>query len=222
MGFRRRDGDCSCVCGRIDVQSVILDVWSRWKARCWPILLCVSYYFISVTKLWDMIIHLCMCKGRTHCVNVLQSKSHCKTAQMFSFHVHMTVKRQSKSNLSDEICEQNLSEWCHTCHRQSSQRARRIDLNNNRHVEFIHVSNCITRRTDLVHIVEIVEIACGTSCKLRTRSWIRNSKEVELYLLKTSEMIYMPSIAGRKRENVIGQVISHSDSVDSSWSEIET
>jgi hypothetical protein len=43
---------------------------------------------------------------------------------------------------------------------------------------------------------EIFEIACGTSWKSRRRSWIRNVEEVELYLPKTSEMIYMPSIAG--------------------------
>jgi len=65
-------------------------------------------------------------------------------------------------------------------------------------------------------MVEIFEIACGMSWKLRRRSWIRNGEEVELYLLKSSEMIYMPSIAGQKHENVIGHVISHSDSVDSS------
>jgi len=65
-------------------------------------------------------------------------------------------------------------------------------------------------------MVEIFEIPCGTSWKLRRRYWIRNAEEVELYLLKTSEMIYMPSIAGRKPKNVIGQVISHSDSIDSS------
>jgi len=81
------------------------------------------------------------------------------------------------------------------------------------HAQFIHVSNCITHRTDLVHKVEIFEIACGTSWKLRRRRWIRNGEEVELYLLKTSEIFYMPSIAGRKRENVIGRVISHSDGV---------
>jgi len=169
-----------------------------------------------------MIIRLCMCKGRTHHANVLKSKSHCKTAQMFSFHLQVTVKRQSKSNISDEICSQSLSESCHTCHRQSGQWAWRINLNDNCHVEFIHVFNCITSRTDLVQMVEKFEIRCGMSWKLRRRSWIENGEEVELYLLKTSEMIYMPSIAGRTRENVIGQVISHSDSVDSSWSEIET
>jgi len=52
-------------------------------------------------------------------------------------------------------------------------------------------------------MVEIFEIACGMSWELRRRSWIRNGEEVELYLPKTSEMIYMPSIAGRKRGNVI-------------------
>jgi len=53
-------------------------------------------------------------------------------------------------------------------------------------------------------MVEIFEIACGTAWKSRRRSRIRNGEEVELYLPKTSEMIYMPSIAGRKHGNVIG------------------
>jgi hypothetical protein len=42
----------------------------------------------------------------------------------------------------------------------------------------MHVSNCITLRTDLVHVVEIFENACGTSWILRRRSWIRNGEEV--------------------------------------------
>jgi len=45
-------------------------------------------------------------------------------------------------------------------------------------------------------MVEIFEIACGTSWKSRRGSWIRNGEEVELYLPKTSDMIHMPSIAG--------------------------
>jgi len=45
-------------------------------------------------------------------------------------------------------------------------------------------------------MVEIFEIACGTSWKSRRRSWIRNGEEVELYLPRTSEIIHMPSIAG--------------------------
>jgi hypothetical protein len=53
-------------------------------------------------------------------------------------------------------------------------------------------------------MVEIFEIACGTSWKSRRRSWIRNCEEVELYLPKTGEMIDMPSITGQKRRKVIG------------------
>jgi len=41
-------------------------------------------------------------------------------------------------------------------------------------------------------MVEIFEIAYGASWKLRRRSWIRKGEEVELYLPKISEMIYMP------------------------------
>jgi len=102
--FRRRDGDGSCVCGRIDMQTVILDVRSRWKASCLPISLCVSFLLISMTKLWDMMIRLCMCKGRTHHVKVLDSNSHCKTAKTCSFFLQVTVKWQCKSNISDEMC----------------------------------------------------------------------------------------------------------------------
>jgi hypothetical protein len=41
-------------------------------------------------------------------------------------------------------------------------------------------------------MVEIFEIACGTSWKLRRRSWRSNGEEVELFLPKTREMIHMP------------------------------
>ena len=179
--FRRRDGDGSCVCGRTHMQTVIFDVWLRGKASCFPILLHVIFFLISVTKLWDMIIRLCMCKGWTHHVNILESKSHCKRAKMFCCILQVTVKWPSKSNISDEMCWQNLSEWSHTCHGKIGQCVWRIVLNDNHHATFIHVSNCITLRTDLVHMVEIFEIACGTWRKLRRRSRIRNGEVVELY-----------------------------------------
>jgi len=53
-------------------------------------------------------------------------------------------------------------------------------------------------------MVERIEIAYGTSWKSRRRSWMRKAEEVELYLPKTSEMIYMPYIAGQNRWNAIG------------------
>jgi len=41
---------------------------------CVPILLCVSIFLISVTRLWDMIIRLCMCKSYMGHTKVLHSK----------------------------------------------------------------------------------------------------------------------------------------------------
>jgi len=90
------------------------------------------------------------------------------------------------------------------CHRKSGQCSIRISLNDDRHATFIHVSNCITLCTDLVHMVEIFDIAYGMSWKSRRRSWIRNGEEVELYLPQPSQLFYMPSIAGQTRGNVIG------------------
>jgi hypothetical protein len=56
-----------------------------------------------------------------------------------------------------------------------------MDLNNNYHTALIHVSNCVTLRPDPVHMVEIFQISYVMWWKLRRRSWVRNSEEVELY-----------------------------------------
>ena len=86
FGRRRRHADGSCVSGGIERQSVIFDVICLWKAICLPILRSVRYFLISVTKLWDMIIRLCLCKGRMHHVKVLKSESGEKTADTFNLH----------------------------------------------------------------------------------------------------------------------------------------
>jgi len=103
FGFRRRHGDGSCVSGGIDRQRVIIDVICLWKAICLPLLLCVRFFLISVIKFWDVIIRLCLCKGRTNHVKVLESKSGDKTADTFDLHQHVTVERTSTSNIIDEI-----------------------------------------------------------------------------------------------------------------------
>jgi len=95
--FRWRHGDSSCVSGRIDRQSAIFGVISWRKASCLPTLLCVSFFLISETKLGDMVIRLCMCKGTTHHVKLLESKSWGKMAQTCDFYIHVTVMWQSKS-----------------------------------------------------------------------------------------------------------------------------
>ena len=143
-------------------------------------------------QLWDVIIRLCLCKGRTHYVKVLESKSGDKIADTFDLQQHVTVQRPTKSNISDEIYYQYLCEWCQKWHRKSGQWSIRISLNDNHHAAFIHVSHCITLRTDLMYVVEIFGIAYGTSWKLRRRSCISKGEEVEWYLQKSGEIFYMP------------------------------
>jgi hypothetical protein len=65
-------------------------------------------------------------------------------------------------------------------------------MNENHHAASIHVSNYITLPTDLVHMLEVFEIAYALSRKLRRRSWVRNGGEGEQYLPKPTKMIYMP------------------------------
>jgi len=170
----------------------IFDVISWWKAICLPILLPVSFFLISVTKLWDMIICLCISKGRTHNVKVTESTSGDTTTNTFDFYLHVPVKWQSKSYVSAGMYWQNLSEWCLTCDVKSSQCWWRICLNDHCDAAVIHVSYCITLRTDLMHMVVIFEIAYGMSWKSRRRTWMRKGEEDELYLPKTSEIIYLP------------------------------
>jgi len=77
-------------------------------------------------------------------------------------------------------------------------------MNDDRHGACDHASNCITLCTDLVHMVEILKIPYVRSWKSRRMSWMRKGEEVELNISKTSVRIYMRSIAGQKRWNVIG------------------
>jgi len=97
IGFRQRHGDGSCVCRGIESHKGIVDVISQWKDVCVPTLLHVSVNLISVTKLWDMMIRLCMCKGQTDHPKVVESKSGCKMANTFDFCLQATVKWESNS-----------------------------------------------------------------------------------------------------------------------------
>jgi hypothetical protein len=75
IGFGRRYGDGSCVTGSVDCQVAIFDNVSCVKAICEPVLLLVSLFCISVTKLWDRIIPQCVCKGCMGHPKVLDPKS---------------------------------------------------------------------------------------------------------------------------------------------------
>ena len=77
-------------------------------------------------------------------------------------------------------------------HRRSGSGSIVICLNDDRYAAFINASNCISLHTALVHMVEIFEISYGMSSQTRRRSCVRKGEEVERYLPKTKQMIYMP------------------------------
>jgi len=70
----------------------ICDDVSIWNAIPVPILLRVSFYLISVTKLWDMIIRLCMCKGQIGHANDVDIKSHWLTTNERDIVLPVTIE----------------------------------------------------------------------------------------------------------------------------------
>jgi hypothetical protein len=70
-----RIGDGSRIARRIEFQIPIVNNVSLRITNGNPILLDVSLFMISVTKLKDMIIHLCMCNSSMGNMKVLDSKS---------------------------------------------------------------------------------------------------------------------------------------------------
>jgi hypothetical protein len=57
-------------------------------------------------------------------------------------------------------------------------------INDSRNAALVHAANCITVRSDLLHMVEILKIAYGTSWKSRKTSWKKKGQEVQLYMFK--------------------------------------
>jgi len=64
-------------------------------------------------------------------------------------------------------------------------------MNDNCNAAFINASNCITVRSDLVHMVENLKIPYGRLWQWRRMSWMRKGEEVWLYISKISGWIYM-------------------------------
>ena len=148
----------------------------------------------------DLSVHV---QGSKAPSGVLESKSCCRMAKTFDFCLQVIVKWEINRGFGDTMNNQNLSEWCHMSHRRSSPWPIRICVNDDCYTAFIHASNCINLRTDLVHTIEIIQIAYGTSWTSRRRSWMRKGEEVELYLPEPSARIYMPQIAGLKHRNAL-------------------
>jgi len=72
------------------------------------------------------------------------------------------------------------------------------------HAALIDAFNSITLHSDLVLIVEMLEIAYGRSSNSGRRSWMRKGGEVGEYLSKTRELIYMPYSASQRWWNEVG------------------
>jgi len=90
--FRWRHGDRSFLARGMNRQIAICDNVSFRNVIRVPILLRVSFHLISVTKLWDMIIRLCMCQGRIGHANVQESKSHWLTTDEHDIVLPVTAK----------------------------------------------------------------------------------------------------------------------------------
>jgi len=90
--FRWRDCKGSFIVRRLDAQIVIVDNAYPWKAIDVSILLRVSFFLISVTKLWDMIFHLRMCNGHTGHTIVLDSKLSWLRIKQLDIILPVTVK----------------------------------------------------------------------------------------------------------------------------------
>jgi len=92
--FGRGNGDSSLGAGGVNWPIAIVDDVSPGKAIRVPILLHVSLYLISVTKLWDMIIRLCIFKGRMGHAKVLDTKLHWLTTNELDMVLLVTVKSE--------------------------------------------------------------------------------------------------------------------------------
>jgi len=51
-------------------------------------------------------------------------------------------------------------------------------MNASRHAALVHAANCITLRSDLLHKVENLKSAYGTSWKLRKTSWKKIGQDI--------------------------------------------
>jgi len=94
-------GDSSCAAGGMNRQIGISDDISILNVIPVPILLCVSFYLISVTKLWDMIICLCMCKGQESHANAIDFKSRWLTTNELDLIMPVTGKSDNYNQIRD-------------------------------------------------------------------------------------------------------------------------
>jgi len=101
--FGRRNRDGFCVAWGLSKQRDIFDNVSLQKAIRVPIVLYVCFYLISVSKLWDMIIHLCMFKGRMGHANIPDSKSHWLITNELDIVLPVTMKSDTITKFGKKL-----------------------------------------------------------------------------------------------------------------------
>jgi len=104
-----------------------------------------------------MINRLCMCKGHTGHTKVLDSKLSWLTIDLGDIVLPLIDKWERAILIRQKMYKPNLTKWCHMSHRRSSQCTMWTCMYDHHHVTFIHTSNCITLRSDLLHMVNILK-----------------------------------------------------------------
>jgi len=93
--FGRRNSDGFCVTGGVKRHIDNFDDISLEKVVHGLILVGIRFYLISVTKLWDMIIHLCMCKWWIGHANVQDSESSWLTTNEYDIILQITIQSEN-------------------------------------------------------------------------------------------------------------------------------
>jgi hypothetical protein len=103
--FGRKPGDGSCVTGGIDRPISNIDDVALIQVICVPIMLRGSCFWISVTKLWDMIIFQCLYKGRTGHLKDPDAKSSWWMTNKRYISLSATVKLEIKTSIALAKCK---------------------------------------------------------------------------------------------------------------------
>jgi len=76
-------------------------------------------------------------------------------------------------------------------HRRSGQSTSKTQINDSHQAASIHAANYITLCSDLMHMVEKLKIAYGTSWKPRRMSCMRNGEDVGLKISTPNAGLFM-------------------------------
>jgi len=181
IGFRWTYSPGLVVICTLPVQCMVIDYMSPRKVICEPRLVHVGNFLISVSKIADMTIRLCLSKGRMCHTNVPDSKSYWSTIHRHDIIMPLTRKWEREIYIEDNIYHHNIVQPWHRCFRRNGQCAMQIRRNDHHHIPLILRSNYITLLSDPAHILNILEIAYGRSWKLGWCNWIRQNTQIDLY-----------------------------------------